>query len=83
MIEFKYNELRKSVFAFDGRKIVGVCQYQETDKNWNIVKTKVDSNYQGQGIAKKLVLEIYSKAKQKDMDVIADCSYAKKVLQKM
>ena len=37
---------------------------------------------QGQGIAKQLVLEVISNAKTQKKKVIADCSYAKKVLEK-
>ena len=49
---------------------------------WNIVHTEVDSLYQGQGIARKLVECIISMAKSQNKKLIADCSYAKKVMEK-
>ena len=42
--------------------------------------TIVNSKYQGQGIARKLVESIIDNAKEAKIKVIADCSYAKKVL---
>ena len=53
------------------------------EKNiWNIIHTEVKASYQGQGIAKKLVLEVLESAKKEGKKVIADCSYAKKILEK-
>ena len=47
---------------------------------WNIVHTVVNSKYQGQGIARKLVNCVIENALKENKEVIADCSYAKKVL---
>ena len=58
------------------------CDYIEENDTWNIVHTVVDNNYQGQGIARKLVECIIENAKNKNKNLIADCSYAKKVIEK-
>ena len=52
-IVFKLDE-NKSI-AYDSEKKVGKCDFEEIDDIWNITHTEVDSDYQGQGIARKLV----------------------------
>ena len=49
---------------------------------WNIVHTEVNNEYQGQGIARKLVECVIEEAKEKTKKVIAECSYAKRILEK-
>ena len=39
-------------------------------------------SYQGQGIARKLVDCIFENAKKYNKNLIADCSYAKKVIER-
>ena len=80
MIDIKF-EKDKSV-AYDGNKKIGECDFVESQDTWNITHTEVDSSYQGQGIARKLVEIIIKKAKDENKTLIADCSYAKKVIEK-
>ena len=76
MIEIKF-ENNASV-AYDDNKKVGECNFVETNNVWNITHTAVNSSYQGQGIARKLVECIIENAEGKTL--ISDCSYAKKIL---
>lgn len=80
MIEIKF-ENNKSV-AYDGDKKIGECDFLEYHDGWNIIHTEVDSLYQGQGIARKLVECIISMAKSQNKKLVADCSYAKRVIEK-
>lgn len=80
MIEIKF-ENTKSV-AYNGNIKIGECDFIESQDTWNITHTEVDSSYQGQGIARKLVESIIENAKKHNKSLIADCSYAKKVLEK-
>ena len=82
MIEIKFNEEKKQSIAYDNDKQIGECDYIETDEGWNIIHTQVDNSYQGQGIARKLVENIIENAKEQNKNVIADCSYAKKLIEK-
>ena len=59
-----------------------MCFFLETQDYWNITHTEVDNHYQGQGIARKLVECIIENAKKENKKLIAECSYAKKVLEK-
>lgn len=82
MIEIKFDEATKKSIATNSNTIIGQCEYIELDNKWNIIHTSVDNAYQGQGIARKLVECVLEKAKANNKQVIADCSYAKKVLEK-
>lgn len=82
MTELKFNEAEKRAVAYDCEKEIGECNYVENEDIWNIIHTGVDENYQGQGIARKLVECIIENAQNKNKKLIADCSYAKKVIEK-
>lgn len=77
-----FEELNKRAVVFDNQTIIGECDYIIQGDIWNIVHTIVDSKYQGQGIARKFVKCVIENAKKENKQVIADCSYAKKILEK-
>lgn len=77
-----FEELNNRAVVFDNQTIIGECDYIIQGDIWNIVHTIVDSKYQGQGIARKLVECVIDNAKKENKQVIADCSYAKKILEK-
>ena len=79
MIKIKFEE-NKSV-AYDENKKIGECDFIEENNTWNIIHTEVDNTYQGQGIAKKLVECVIENAKKQNKNIIADCSYANRVLE--
>lgn len=81
MIKINFEE-DKSV-AYDDNKQVGECDFIEKEDTWNIVHTEVDDAYQGQGIARKLVECVIENAKKYNKKLIADCSYAKIVLERL
>lgn len=78
MIQIKF-ENNKSV-VYDGNNKIGECKFIEIENTWNITHTEVDSLYQGQGIARKLVEVVIENAKIQNKKLIADCSYANKVI---
>ena len=82
MIKIKFEKENNKSIAYDNNVEIGECVFVETEKYWNIVHTEVSSLYQGQGIAKKLVENIIENAKIYNKTLIADCSYAKKILEK-
>lgn len=75
-----FDNKKHQAVALDENKVIGVCQFIEKENIWNIIHTEVDKAYQGQKIAKSLVLEVLENAKKEEKEIIADCSYAKKVL---
>ena len=81
MIEIAFEKEKNRVVALDNGNIIGECDFTILGDAWNIVHTIVNSKYQGQGIARKLVESVIDSAKEAKIKVIADCSYAKKVLE--
>lgn len=60
---------------------IGKCEFIESGECWNITHTEVSNLYQGQGIARRLVVNIIENSKTYNKNVIAECSYAKKVIE--
>ena len=81
MIKIKFDESKKQSNAYDNNEKIGECCYIESQDSWNIIHTEVNKSYQGQGIARKLVESIIENAEKNNKKVIAECSYAKKVIE--
>lgn len=81
MIRIEFDIKNNKSIAYDEETKVGVCEYIVQEDTWNIVHTQVEENYQGQGIAKRLVERIMEEAKKKNKKLIAECSYAKKIVE--
>ena len=81
MIKISFQQ-NKSV-AYDENKKIGECDFIEKDNTWNIIHTEVNEEYQGQGLARKLVECVIEYAQKLNKNIIADCSYAKKVIEKI
>ena len=81
MINIKFLKEENRAVIYDENKEIGECNYIENENTWNIVHTVVDTNYQGQGLARKLVECIIENSKKYNKTLIADCSYAKKVIE--
>ena len=82
MIQIKFDKDNNKSIVYDNNAKIGECDFIETEETWNIVHTEVSNLYQGQGIARKLVENIIENAKKYNKKLIADCSYAKKVIDK-
>ena len=81
MIEIKFEKENNKAVAYDNKTTIGECVFIEDGEYWNIVHTEVSSLYQGQGIARKLVEKVIEKAKINDRKIMADCSYAKRIIE--
>ncbi|MBP8967942.1 MAG: GNAT family N-acetyltransferase [Lachnospiraceae bacterium] len=66
--------------AYDGDKLIGECDYQESESGWCIYHTEVDPAYGGKGIAKRLVYSILEAAERKGVSIVSTCSYASKAM---
>ena len=80
MIKIKFEKENNKSVAYDNKTVIGECVFIEDGECWNIVHTEVSNLYQGQGIAKKLVEKIIENAKICDKKLMADCSYAKRII---
>lgn len=81
MIEIKFIKEQNKSVAYDGNNQIGECDFIEKENEWNIIHTEVSDLYQGQGIARKLLKNVIENAIQEGKRVVADCSYAKKILE--
>lgn len=81
MINIKFIKKENRSVAYDDKIEIGECKFKEVEDTWNIVYTGVDSKYQGQGIAKRLVKCVIENAEDLSKNLIAECSYAKKLLE--
>ena len=81
MIDIKFIKEENRAVAYNNEIEIGECKYREIENIWNIIHTGVDSNYQGNGIAKTLVKCIIENSKKYNKEIIAECSYAKKILE--
>lgn len=80
MIKIEFDKVNNKSLAYDENIKIGECEFIENKETWNIIHTEVDNKYQGQGIARKLVERIIEEAKKYDKILIAECSYAIKIL---
>ena len=81
MIKIEFLKEEHKAVIYDENNKLGECDFIESENTWNIIHTSVDSRYQGQGLARKLVECIIENSKKYNKNLIADCSYAKKVLE--
>lgn len=82
MIEIKFHKENNKSVAYDNKIVIGKCEYIEVQDVWNITHTIVNELYQGQGIARRLVENIIENAQKYNKKLIADCSYARKIIEK-
>lgn len=80
MIKIEFDRKNNVSIAYDNNIIVGKCEFVNMEDMWNIIHTEVDESYQGQGIARKLVGIIIEESKKNKKKLVADCSYAIKIL---
>ena len=82
MIKIVFKREEKRSIAYDLDKQIGECDFEEINDTWNITHTEVDSAYQGQGIARKLVENVIENSRKYNKKIKATCSYARKIIEK-
>ena len=82
MIKIVFKREEKRSIAYDLDKQIGECDFEEINDTWNITHTEVDSDYQGQGIARKLVENVIENSQKYNKKITATCSYARKIIEK-
>lgn len=76
----KYNILYKdnSIELIDKETTIGKIEFNKINKDtYLIIKTEVNENYQGQGLAKLLVETAYNFLTKNNYKIEYECSYAK------
>ena len=81
MISIRFIKKENRAVAYDNEIEIGECEFKEIENTWNIIHTVVDSKYQGQGIAKTLVKCVIENSEKCNKNLIAECSYAKRIIE--
>ncbi len=68
---------------YDGSKIIGYIKFSIKDEILTVISTVVSADYQGQGLARKMMDEIMVYAKNNNLEVDSICSYGIKYLEKL
>ena len=80
-IRIVFEEASQQAFAYDGEKPIGECQYDvDSTGKWIIVHTGVRPEYNGRGIAKRLVESVIEVAREHGTKIIPLCSYAQHLM---
>ncbi|HSI68799.1 MAG TPA: GNAT family N-acetyltransferase [Gillisia sp.] len=80
----KSNSETRGIFtAVENEKRAGEMTYSINEqKNVVIEHTEVNPDYQGQGVGKKLIDEAANFARQNNLKITPECTYARKVMEK-
>ena len=83
-IRIVFEEAERQAAAYDGDKMIGECQYNvDRTGKWVIMHTGVRPEYNGRGIARRLVEKVIEAARERDVTIIPVCSYAQRVMSKV
>jgi len=76
-----FEESNRQAAAYDGDKMIGECQYSAAGTTkWIIEHTGVRPEYNGRGIAKRLVECVIAAARERGVRIVPLCSYAKNMM---
>lgn len=80
-IRIVFEAENRQALAYDGDQVIGECQYtMERPDKWVIVHTGVRPEYNGRGIAKRLVECVIEAARERGAKIIPVCSYAQRMM---
>ena len=77
-----FEEEQNRSAAYVDNRLIGECEFSVSDAVWTIFHTGVRPAFEGKGIAKKLLLKVIEKAREKKVKIVPQCSYAEKVMKK-
>ena len=80
MIEIVFKLDENKAIAYDSENKVGECDFEKIDDIWNITHTEVDSDYQGQGIARKLVENVIENSQKYNKKIKAQYPLIKDIV---
>ncbi len=75
MCTIYYEEDKHRVAAYEGKRIVGECDYQPMDRTWLLNRVKVAEDYDA-NTANQLMQIVAFQARLKGAIVVPMCSYA-------
>ena len=79
-VEIEFSEIEERSKAFVDGKRIGECNFNVEGDTWIITHTGVRPEYNGKGIAKKLLLKVIEEARARNKKIKPVCAYAKKIM---
>ena len=79
-VVFEEEANRSAAYNKDGKHI-GECEFSPSNSIWIISHTGVRPNYEGRGIARKLVEKVIEEAQTRNIKILPLCPYAKKMME--
>lgn len=80
-IRIVFETENRQAIAYDGDKSIGECEYTvDRTGKWVIVHTGVRPEYNGRGIAKRLLEKVIEAARERGVKIIPVCSYAQRMM---
>lgn len=79
MVEIVFQGENARSLAKDDGRVIGECTFSSSGGVWTVDHTRVDREYGGQGIARRLVDSVAEEARRSGVKLGATCSYAVKV----
>ena len=80
-IRVVFEESKQQATAYDGDKQIGECQYNiDRAGQWVIMHTGVRPEYNGRGIAKRLVECVIAASRERGVKIVPLCSYAQRMM---
>ena len=79
-VTIRFSETDHASLAYVGRELIGECIYLDATTKWTIAHTSVEPEFEGKGIAKRLVLRIIEEARVRKIRIIPRCPYARRLM---
>lgn len=76
----EYKKYQNKICLLEDNKQLAIIEYTDNNNTYTIYHTFVNESLRGQGIAKILVEKVIEEANKNKKQVVATCSYAKKIL---
>lgn len=82
-IQHNSSESKGKFEAMDSGKSVGKMTYSRSGKDKIVIEhTEVDPSHQGKGVGKQLVEKSAEYARENNLKIVPECSFAKNVMEK-
>lgn len=82
-ISIKETEQKGVAEATENQKKAGLMTYSKPDSDYIIIgHTNVEDNYRGKGVGKQLLYKIVEMAREKNLKILPECSFAKAIIKK-
>ena len=79
-VTIAFSEMDHASMAYVDGELVGECVYLDAVTKWTIAHTSVEPDYEGRGIARRLVLRVVEEARERKVKIVPRCPYAKRLL---